>query len=97
MKKLYFEADTKQNNALHGLAYRIADNAYMRERYDDAETVHERAENHKTILSLFETLDALNVPFWVQNSVICGAEVWRDYKSGALQNKLKAKNIIVNF
>lgn len=97
MKKLYFEADTAQNNALHDLAYRIADNAYMRERYSDAERARERTENNEAILSLSETLNALNVPLWVQNSVICCAEVWRDYESGALRNKLKSKNIFIHF
>lgn len=93
MKTLYFNANTEQKNALIGLAYRIADNAYMVERYGTEETKMERADNHKTIMLLFDQLDALRVPFWVQNSVICAAENWREYKSGAIISRLEKRNI----
>ena len=62
---------------MEGLAYRIADSAYMRERWGDEEP--ELEKNRKTIFGLFDELDKLAVPFWVQNSVICFAENWRRY------------------
>ena len=40
MKKLYFNATKEQRNALEGLAYRIADTAYMRERYGNREVIY---------------------------------------------------------
>lgn len=71
-------------NALCGLAYRIADNAYMIERYGRENCSVELAENKKTIGGLFADLDALRVPFWVQNTVICWAEDWRRYKTDCI-------------
>lgn len=89
MKKLSFEINQKTYNTLCGLAYRIADNAYMIERYGMAETETERAENHKTITSLFDDLDKMQVPFWVQNAVICFSEDWSRYKENNLATWLK--------
>ena len=37
MKKIYFKATKEQRNALEGLSYRIADSAYMRERFGNDE------------------------------------------------------------
>lgn len=71
-------------NALSGLAYRIADNQYMIERYGTEESAIERAQNNLTILDLFDSLDKKNVPFWVQNTVICWAENWRRYKTDCI-------------
>ena len=48
MKKLHFNATREQRNALEGLAYRIADTAYMRERYGNSEP--ELKQNEKTII-----------------------------------------------
>ena len=67
-------------NTLSGLAYRIADNQYMIERYGTEGSAIERAQNNLTILDLFDDLDKKSVPFWVQNTVICWAENWRRYK-----------------
>ena len=91
---LKFAYTREQYNALDGLAYRIADNAYMIERYGFKETETERAENHQTIVGLLEKLDYLQVPFWVQNSVIVWAENWRKYKSEYMSSFLKTKNIV---
>ena len=71
-------------NALCGLAYRIADNAYMIERYGRENCSVELAENKKTIGGLFSDLDSMRVPFWVQNTVICWSEDWRRYKTDCI-------------
>lgn len=92
MKKLYFKVTKEQRNALDGLAYRIADSAYMRERFGNDEP--ELKQNEKTISGLFDLLDRLKVPFWVQNSVICYAEDWRRYKSSYMPEwLLRNRNI----
>lgn len=82
----------RQSNALEGLAFWIANMSYTRERYPEDEK--EIVELDKSICLQFDILDSLNVPFWVQNSVICFAENWRDYKSFYLDNwLLKNRNI----
>lgn len=93
MKKLYFKATKEQRNALEGLAYRIADSAYMRERFGNDEP--ELKKNEKTISGLFDLLDRLAVPFWVQNSVICFSENWRKYIQFGISEPMKEKNIIL--
>ena len=93
MKKLYFNATNEQRNALEGLAYRIADTAYMREKYGCNEP--ELKQNEKTISGLFNELDRMGVPFWVQNSVICFAENWRQYISTYMSDYLARKNIVL--
>lgn len=88
---LAYELNKKQFAALEGLAYWIANKYYITERfgYDDPEI----KVCHDTILSLFDELDALKVPFWVQNSVIAIGENWRKYKSNYFDFLLKEKNI----
>lgn len=89
--QLTFTATIEQRRVLQGLAYWIADINYISERY--GHDVPEITECDRTIKSLFDELDALNVPFWVQNSVICWAENWRNYKNGYLTENMKIKNI----
>lgn len=89
MKKLSYEINQKTYNMLCGLAYRIADNKYMIERYGTKETEMEREESHKTITLIFDELDKNNVPFWVQNTVINFADDWRRYKETTLATWLK--------
>lgn len=76
MRKLYFKVTQKQYNALAGLRYRIADIHYQREHGADESEIE---KTHKTILSLFDELDALKVPFWVQNQTIASVENYRRY------------------
>lgn len=90
---LHFEYNQKQKNALEGLAYRIADNAYMIERYGREEAAPELQQNHKTICGLFKDLDKMKVPFWVQNTVIFWAEDWRRYKEQYFCLAMEEKNI----
>lgn len=93
MGKLHFAVNQEQYNALQGLAYRVADNAYMIERYGVRDTEQERQDNHKIIVDLFEKLDLLQVPFWVQNNVICYFENWRRYKTDYLYQCLESRGV----
>lgn len=80
--------------ALDGLAYWIADLHYMREKWGENDPELKRARD--TIEKCcFPQLDKMGVPFWVQNSVICWAENWRNTKSEYLTDFLKKKNIFV--
>lgn len=82
-----------QFSALEGLSYWVADVAYMRERWGDNDPELTRAR--ATIENSFPMLDRLGVPFWVQNTVICWAEHWRNTKRQYLTDFLKSKNIFV--
>ncbi len=75
--------------ALEGLAYRIADNSYMIERYGQDEAKQELADNHKTIMMLFDDLDKMNVSYYVQNAIIAFADDWRRYKSEYLKTWIR--------
>lgn len=90
---LHFELDQEKYNALQGLAYRIADNAYMKERYGRENVLQELAENHATITGLFDTLDSLRVPFWVQNSAIAFGDDWRRYKTDSFADWLSGRGV----
>ena len=93
---LYYKVDQSIYNKLCALAFRIADNKYMLERYGIKETEIERASNHKTICLIFEELDAAGVPFWVQNSTIAFGEDWRRYKSDCLYYWLRGRGVDVS-
>ena len=77
--------------ALEGLSYWIADCAYIKEKFGNDELERVR----KTIDLCFSQLDRLSVPFWVQNSVVCWAENWRNTKRQYFSDFLKSKNIFV--
>lgn len=89
---MIFNYTREQYNALDGLAYRVADNSYMVERYRDGAAV-ELAENDFTIRSLFHDLDRLAVPMWVQNAALAFGRDWRRYKSSSLAAWLESRNI----
>ena len=93
---LHYTLSQANYNKLCGLAFRIADNKYMIERYGTENTKIERAENHKTIIMLFNELDAAGVPFWVQNNSIAFGENWRRYKSEQLYYWLRARGVDVS-
>lgn len=86
-------ATKKQYHEMQALAYWIADLHYIREKYgaDDPEIDTCR----KTIENIFEVLDALAVPFWVQNAVICWAENWRRYQTEHIENMLKNRGVTI--
>ena len=93
---LHYELSQENYNKLCGLAYRIADNKYMIERYGTESTKTEREKNHRTIYMLFDELDAARVPFWVQNTAIAFANDWRRYKSECLYYWLRARGVDVS-
>lgn len=93
---LHYELSQENYNKLCGLAFRIADNQYMIERYGTENTKIEREQNHKTICMLFEELDAAGVPFWVQNNSIAFGESWRRYKTERLYYWLRARGVDVS-
>lgn len=85
----------KQYAELAGLAYHQAAYRYsleMRgtdERITDAELEIDR----KNIEQHFPILDALKVPFWVQNIALLWAENWRNYSNGYLWQTLEKKGV----
>ena len=91
--KVEYTLNNEQYKEILGLAYWIADLHYIRERHgaDDPECEVCR----KTIDFIFTELDRLNVPFWVQNTVICWAENWRNYADNHTIDFLKTRNIFV--
>lgn len=92
--KLYFKATREQRNALEGLAYWIANENYIRERYGNNDPEIDKCK--KTICNcIFPECDDLAIPFWVQNSIICWAENWRQYKEFYLREAMEEKNIIL--
>ena len=79
MNKLYYKIPSNEiKNALEGLAYWVANVNYIKERYGANDPEYTQAD--KSVLLCFDQLDRLHVPFWVQNSVVCFAENWRQYK-----------------
>lgn len=90
---LKFKATAKQKSLLQGLAYWIADNRYMREKYGDSDPELKIVDD--TIHALFNSLDRAEVPFWVQNSVIICAENWRRYHSIGIESDLKKRGITI--
>lgn len=82
-----------QRAELESLAYWIADRAWIRERgkldeYEDRRT-------NTTIRAIFDRLDRLGVPYWVQNAVICWAEDWRRTMREDLRDAMRARSIIL--
>lgn len=86
-----FSATREQHNELEGLAYWIADRAWSRERGKLDE--HEDRRTGDTIRVIFDALDRLGVPYWVQDAVICWAEDWRRTMQEDLCDAMRAKQI----
>lgn len=91
---LEFTATKEQADELEGLGYMVAEKYRIIERYgvDDVDA----ARMHENILYLFSRLDALCVPFWVQNSVVAWGENWRNSRRGYLWQAMAKKNIFLN-
>lgn len=83
----------EQYDDLSSLAYWIADEMYLRERYGNDEPEIKKAQD--TISFLFDVLDKAKVPFWVQNTVIAFSENWRRYKTEYLRDYLETKNVFL--
>lgn len=84
---LEFTSTHNQTKLLKGLAYWIADRAYLIERYGRDEPEIKTADN--AIISLFDKCDELQIPFWVQNTVMAFAEDWRRYKTEYMEIYLR--------
>lgn len=81
----------EQRDELEGLAYWIADRAWSRERGELDE--YEERRTGDTIRAIFDALDRLGVPYWVQNAVCCWAEDWRLTMRENLRDAMRAKQI----
>lgn len=88
-----FSATREQRDELEGLAYWIADRAWSRERGELDEYEDSRTDN--TIRAIFDALDRLSVPYWVQNAVCCWAENWRRAMKENLRDAMRAKQIVL--
>lgn len=90
----HFEATKEQTSSLEALAYWVADESYIRERFG---TKDPEIEICKRTISecVFPECDRLKIPYWVQNCVICFAENWRAYQSFYLKNAMESKGIVL--
>lgn len=86
-----YTATREQRDELEGLAYWIADRPWSRERGELDEYEDSRTDN--TIRAIFDALDRLGVPYWVQNSVIVWAENWQRTMKENLCDAMRAKQI----
>lgn len=93
MKKLEYQLNMQQLDALNGLAFWLSELSWTRQKYGD--NCNELPKIRSTIDSCFDDLDKLNVPFWVQNSTIVWGEDWRRSNSEYFIDYLKTKNISV--
>ena len=88
-----YTATREQRDELEGLAYWISDRAWSRERGKLDEYEDRRTDT--TIRAIFDRLDRLGVPYWVQNAVICWAEDWRRTMREDLRDAMRARSIIL--
>lgn len=88
-----YAATPAQRAELEGLAYWIADRAWSREHglLDE----HEDQRTGNTIRAIFDALDRLGVPYWVQNAVCCWSEDWRRAMQENLCDAMRAKQIVL--
>lgn len=82
-----------QRAELESLAYWISDRAWSRERGKLDE--HEDRRTDTTIRAIFDQLDRLGVPYWVQNTVCGWAEDWRRTMREDLRDAMRARSIIL--
>lgn len=90
---LTFTATREQRDELEGLAYWIADRALSRERGELDKNEDNRTDD--TIRAIFDALDRLGVPYWVQNAVCCWSEDWRNTMKENLRDAMRAKQIVL--
>ena len=91
---LQFQATPRQWATLEGLAYWISDNAYCIESMPREEYQREEYQRHdQSIRSIFDALDRLGVPYWVQNAVIMWASDWRREATEYMDNAMQRRNI----
>lgn len=88
-----FAATPAQRAELEGLAYWIADRSWSRERGELDKNEDNRTDD--TIRAIFDRLDRLAVPYWVQNAVCRWAEDWRRTMRENLRDAMRAKQIVL--
>ena len=86
-----FTATREQSTALAALAYHVADYYYISERYGASDPEAHKADVN--VKATFRDLDKLEVPFWVQNTIVAFATDWRRYKSVYMDSYLRSKGI----
>lgn len=86
-----FAATREQRDELEGLAYWIADRTWSREHGLLDEHEDQRTDN--TIRVIFDALDRLGVPYWVQNAVCRWAEDWRRAMQEDFRDAMRARQI----
>lgn len=82
-----------QRAELESLAYWIADRAWIRERGKLDEYEDRRTDT--TIRAIFDQLDRLGVPYWVQNATLHWAEDWRRTMCEDLRDAMRTRSIIL--
>lgn len=88
-----YTATPAQRAELESLAYWIADRGWSRERGKLDE--YEIRRTGTTIRAIFDQLDRLGVPYWVQNAVIYWAGDWRRTMREDLRDAMRARSIIL--
>lgn len=83
----------EQRAELESLAYWVSDRAWSRERGKLDEYEDRRTDT--TIRAIFDQLDRLGVPYWVQNTVLHWAEDWRRTMCEDLRDAMRARSIIL--
>lgn len=86
-----FTATREQRDNLEGLAYWVSDRAWSRERGELDE--HEDHRTDTTIRAIFDALDRLGIPYWVQNAVCRWAEDWRRAMQEDFRDAMRARQI----
>lgn len=81
--------DPAQAKELEYLARWHADLQYIKERFGASDP--ECEVSRKSIDFAFKQLDALCVPYWLQNAALAFSEDWRRYKSTDLWSYLRRK------
>ena len=76
MNNLRVELDRRAKNELDALVFWHSDLYYCKEK--SPEDQNELSRHDKTIKSIFNALDRLNVPFWLQNAALQYSENWRN-------------------
>ena len=76
LHELRVELDRRAKNELDALVYWHSDLSYCKERWPEDQ--NELSRHDKTIKSIFNALDRLNIPFWLQNAALYYSEEWRN-------------------
>lgn len=86
---LQYKLNNKQEMILEGMAYRIADINYLKERYKPEEVKHELETSRRTLEGLIKEADKESIPYWVQNIILVKYENWRLWFETTVRDFLK--------